>query len=151
MHRIPHTLYRHAQFTCQTRLHHPNWPNAWTTATAKPLSRVVWRPLRPVRRQMSSSKDLTSSSWIEHLPPRVQPYFNLARTDKPIGVLLLFYPCGSSLALLGKVLVKRGGCTSVVHHNGFLRDRSVIDYAIEIPWPFWYWCSHHERRRMHHK
>ena len=32
--------------------------------------------------------------WVEHLPPQIRPYLYLMRIDKPIGTLLLFYPCG---------------------------------------------------------
>ena len=31
---------------------------------------------------------------VEHLPPQIRPYLYLMRIDKPIGTLLLFYPCG---------------------------------------------------------
>jgi len=34
------------------------------------------------------------SSWVEHLPAKARPYLYLTRVDKPIGTLLLFYPCG---------------------------------------------------------
>ncbi|KAF8324423.1 uncharacterized protein EI90DRAFT_2332130 [Cantharellus anzutake] len=32
-------------------------------------------------------------SWVSRLPSNVQRYALLARMDKPIGTLLLFYPC----------------------------------------------------------
>lgn len=45
-----------------------------------------------------SRKIFTSSgprkSWVDRLPQKVQPYVHLTRIDKPIGTLLLFYPCG---------------------------------------------------------
>jgi len=32
-------------------------------------------------------------SWVERLPPGIQPYLYLARVDKPIGTWLLLWPC----------------------------------------------------------
>jgi 4-hydroxybenzoate polyprenyltransferase len=37
-----------------------------------------------------------STTWIDRLPPKIRPYLYLTRIDKPIGTLLLFYPCGAS-------------------------------------------------------
>lgn len=59
---------------------------------------------------------------------RVQPYLKLARVDRPIGVWLLFWPCGWSIALaadagclpdvkmlslfaLGALVMRGAGCT----------------------------------------
>jgi hypothetical protein len=36
-------------------------------------------------------------SWIESLPSRARPYLYLTRIDKPIGTMLLFWPCSTSL------------------------------------------------------
>ena len=35
-------------------------------------------------------------SWVERAPKRIRPYLYLARVDKPIGTLLLYYPCSAS-------------------------------------------------------
>lgn len=40
---------------------------------------------------------LGKPSWIDSLPPRVRPYLYLTRIDKPIGTMLLFWPCSTSL------------------------------------------------------
>jgi len=40
---------------------------------------------------------VSPQSWVDRLPAKLQPYFYLTRIDKPIGTLLLFYPCGLSL------------------------------------------------------
>ena len=32
-------------------------------------------------------------TWVDRLPTRIQPYLYLTRIDKPIGTLLLYYPC----------------------------------------------------------
>jgi hypothetical protein len=37
-----------------------------------------------------------SKSWVEYTPERIRPYLYLARVDKPIGTLLLYYPCSAS-------------------------------------------------------
>ncbi|KAH7879595.1 4-hydroxybenzoate polyprenyl transferase [Lentinula edodes] len=40
-----------------------------------------------------------SSSWVERMPLRLRPYMYLTRIDKPIGTLLLFYPCTWSITM----------------------------------------------------
>lgn len=35
------------------------------------------------------------TTWIDRAPTRLRPYLYLTRIDKPIGTLLLFYPCGA--------------------------------------------------------
>src|SRR5690349_21652047 len=37
--------------------------------------------------------DAIAQSWVEKAPQRWQPYFRLARLDRPIGTWLLFWPC----------------------------------------------------------
>lgn len=37
------------------------------------------------------------TTWVDRLPQKVRPYLYLTRVDKPIGTLLLFYPCGQFL------------------------------------------------------
>lgn len=34
-----------------------------------------------------------TKTWIDKAPERLRPYLHLTRIDKPIGTLLLFYPC----------------------------------------------------------
>ncbi|TFK55826.1 4-hydroxybenzoate polyprenyl transferase, partial [Heliocybe sulcata] len=70
-------------------------------------------------------------TWIDGLPPRIRPYLYLTRIDKPIGTLLLFYPCTWSITMasyalqtpfttpltyislfgLGAVVMRGAGCT----------------------------------------
>ncbi|KAJ4472341.1 4-hydroxybenzoate polyprenyl transferase [Lentinula aciculospora] len=45
-----------------------------------------------------------SSSWVKRLPPKLQPYMYLTRIDKPIGTLLLFYPCTWSITMAAYAL-----------------------------------------------
>ena len=46
------------------------------------------------------------TTWVDSLPKPVQPYLYLTRIDKPIGTLLLFYPCStpSRLFLVSSVI-----------------------------------------------
>ncbi|KAF9008913.1 4-hydroxybenzoate polyprenyl transferase [Cyathus striatus] len=48
---------------------------------------------------------LTPTTWVDRLlPPRVRPYLYLTRIDKPIGSLLLFYPCAWSITMASYAL-----------------------------------------------
>jgi hypothetical protein len=78
-------------------------PNVWRVAGGPRqqwLSHLPQRFLRQSsperfhRRSLSSSPSPPVKSWVEYLPPKAWPYAYLARVDKPIGTLLLFYPCG---------------------------------------------------------
>ncbi|KAH9062181.1 UbiA prenyltransferase family-domain-containing protein [Lactarius vividus] len=44
-----------------------------------------------------------ASTWVDRLPPKVQPYLYLTRIDKPIGTLLLFYPCTWAITMASYV------------------------------------------------
>lgn len=48
-----------------------------------------------------STPDATPDSWVAHAPARLQPYLQLMRADRPIGVWLLAIPCFWGLALAG--------------------------------------------------
>ncbi|KAI0722828.1 4-hydroxybenzoate polyprenyl transferase [Earliella scabrosa] len=48
------------------------------------------------------------TTWVDRLPKHVRPYLYLTRIDKPIGTLLLFYPCAWSI--------------------------TMASYALEVPW-----------------
>lgn len=37
---------------------------------------------------------LPPQTWVDRTPTRIRPYLQLTRIDKPIGTMLLFYPCG---------------------------------------------------------
>lgn len=51
--------------------------------------------------KLATTRDtyLTASSLVARTPEKVQPYLKLMRADKPIGTLLLFYPCAYSICL----------------------------------------------------
>ncbi|KAK9767294.1 4-hydroxybenzoate polyprenyltransferase, mitochondrial [Basidiobolus ranarum] len=39
------------------------------------------------------------STWIDHLPSSIAPYFYLTRIDKPTGTWLLYWPCAWSISM----------------------------------------------------
>lgn len=43
-------------------------------------------------------------TWVDSLPAPVQPYLYLIRIDKPIGTLLLYYPCAWSITMASYAL-----------------------------------------------
>ncbi|KAH7924052.1 4-hydroxybenzoate polyprenyl transferase [Leucogyrophana mollusca] len=43
-------------------------------------------------------------TWVDRLPVRARPYLYLTRIDKPIGTLLLFYPCAWSITMASYAL-----------------------------------------------
>src|SRR6266508_714508 len=46
-----------------------------------------------IRRITTNAPVVIHKTWVDYLPRTVQPYLYLTRIDKPIGTLLLFYPC----------------------------------------------------------
>jgi hypothetical protein len=89
-------------------------------------SRSLWTASKPSRRlqKLSSNTESTVSSlpepWVDRLPPGVRPYFYLTRIDKPIGTLLLFYPCGGSLAISVASSHLNYSLFSVVNYYGLI-------------------------------
>jgi 4-hydroxybenzoate polyprenyltransferase len=81
----------------------------------------------------ASPADAVHAHWVEHLPPRLKPYAQLMRLDRPIGIWLLFWPCVFGLVLgaaaqdrlflawrdfiyvllfgLGAIVMRGAGCT----------------------------------------
>jgi len=58
------------------------------TSTSSPADSIIASaPLEP-----------PPKSWVERTPKKIRPYLYLARVDKPIGTLLLYYPCSTSLS-----------------------------------------------------
>ncbi|KAJ7179264.1 4-hydroxybenzoate polyprenyl transferase [Mycena filopes] len=57
-----------------------------------------------IHRRLVSSQTLPTKSWVEHLPSKARPYLYLSRIDKPIGTLLLFYPCAWSITMASYAL-----------------------------------------------
>ena len=76
-------------------------------------------------------------SWVERTPQKLRPYLYLARIDKPIGTLLLYYPCGTSPLRPRPESWSRdervGG--SLVNNDGFVRAQSPGDHSFNVPEP----------------
>ncbi|EJF56605.1 4-hydroxybenzoate polyprenyl transferase [Dichomitus squalens LYAD-421 SS1] len=85
-----------------------------------------------IRRSGSlSSAPAPPTTWVDRLPKPVRPYLYLTRIDKPIGTLLLYYPCTWSITMaayaleaplttpltyfslfgLGALIMRGAGCT----------------------------------------
>lgn len=47
---------------------------------------------------------VTVPTWVDRLPQKARPYLYLTRIDKPIGTLLLFYPCAWSITMASYAL-----------------------------------------------
>ncbi|KAF8914069.1 4-hydroxybenzoate polyprenyl transferase [Gymnopilus junonius] len=82
-------------------------------------------------RAISTSPPAARKPWVEYLPQKTRPYLYLTRLDKPIGTLLLFYPCAWSITMasyslqlpfttpltyvslfgLGAIVMRGAGCT----------------------------------------
>ncbi len=74
------------------RCHRPRYPLRLLS------SRLASDFFRTGRVYASSPGSPTApTTWVDRLPPKVQPYLYLTRIDKPIGTLLLFYPCSASV------------------------------------------------------
>ncbi|SRR5258708_1694168 len=73
---------------------------------------------------VKSAQSATPQSWVSRLPSRLQSYALLTRIDKPIGVLLLYYPCGMhsySLVHVGSPQKKNPPTVSNVIHFFFMK------------------------------
>ncbi|KAF8351270.1 UbiA prenyltransferase family-domain-containing protein [Amanita rubescens] len=78
-----------------------------------------------------STQQPEATTWVDRLPVAVRPYLYLTRIDKPIGTLLLYYPCAWSITMasyahqlpyttpltylglfgLGAIVMRGAGCT----------------------------------------
>jgi len=82
-------------------------------------------------------------SWVERAPKKIRPYFYLARVDKPIGTLLLYYPCSTSVPFIrnrnhGIVTKRVGG--SLVDNDGFVCAQPSDNHTIDVFDPLRSWC-----------
>ncbi len=50
-------------------------------------------------KSQAAPADAIHASRVEHMPPRLRPYLQLMRLDRPIGTWLLFWPCVFGLVL----------------------------------------------------
>ncbi|KAL1739810.1 UbiA prenyltransferase family-domain-containing protein [Schizophyllum fasciatum] len=121
---------------------------AWRLCSTRRSPLFLCRPhsLRPdfslghgIAQKRASCSDTTNResritpkpSWVEYTPAKLRPYLYLTRIDKPIGTLLLFYPCAWSITMasyahqvppgvpvkytllfgLGALVMRGAGCT----------------------------------------
>ena len=50
-------------------------------------------------KSQAAPADALPGSWVAHMPPRLRPWLQLVRLDRPVGTWLLFWPCVFGLAL----------------------------------------------------
>lgn len=92
-------------------------------------------------------------TWVDNLPPKVRPYLYLTRIDKPIGTLLLYYPC-SELELssfMRHLLISNSCLGSMVDHNGLVRSTHANKHTAHISKPVWRWGPRHAWGGMHNQ
>lgn len=97
-----------------------------------------------------SVPSIPAKTWVDILPPKVRPYFYLTRIDKPIGTLLLYYPC-SELGLLDVVrhLLRCNLLRSMVDHNGLVRATHANKHAAHLSQSVRCWGPRYARGGMH--
>lgn len=89
-------------------------------------------------------------TWVDILPPKVRPYLYLTRIDKPIGTLLLYYPCSElELPDLMCHLLRCDLLGSMVDHNGLVRATYANKHTAHLSEPVWRWGPRYARGRMH--
>lgn len=92
-----------------------------------------------------------AKTWVDRLPARVRPYLYLTRIDKPIGTLLLFYPCGVFIRDLGNRGNLNEASRSMVNYNGCIRAGAPIHHTPDVYQPLWRGCVGHARCGMYHQ
>ncbi|KAF9469025.1 4-hydroxybenzoate polyprenyl transferase [Collybia nuda] len=90
---LPHCLRQH------TKSRTTYSGNVWPRIIAQRASNTG-----RVRFLSSTAIPSIRKTWVDHLPPKVRPYAYLTRIDKPIGTLLLFYPCAWSITMASYAL-----------------------------------------------
>ena len=77
---------------------HPSSSTTTTTTTTSSTGGVT--TIHKQQQEEEQEQSQPSCTWIErYLPATWQPYLHLARVDKPIGTMLLLWPCCWSTAL----------------------------------------------------
>ncbi|KAF4619969.1 hypothetical protein D9613_005519 [Agrocybe pediades] len=60
--------------------------------------------LPPAELLQTTTTTTPRQTWVDLLPQKARPYMYLTRIDKPIGTLLLFYPCAWSITMASYAL-----------------------------------------------
>ncbi|KIJ56921.1 hypothetical protein M422DRAFT_57502 [Sphaerobolus stellatus SS14] len=74
------------------------------TCTVIPLFRGLRCTSTQASNQQVAESPKLSKTWVDYFPAKTRPYLLLARVDKPIGTLLLFYPCAWSITMASYAL-----------------------------------------------
>jgi len=115
------------------------------------LSSNFIRTGRVYASSLSTSKTPTATTWVDRLPLKVQPYLYLTRIDKPIGTLLLFYPCSASFPACRPFVraTRRHETYSLVNYHGIIRAQRATVRSPHIHRTLRHWCSDNAWRGMH--
>ena len=84
------------------------------------------------------------TSWMTRLREKLEPYAQLGRFDKPVGTMLLFWPCAWVRPLRGIVMWDRMTCglgSEPSNSHGSVSWSSNLCILCD-------WCSGHEISRM---
>lgn len=89
-------------------------------------------------------------SWVERVPEKIRPYLYLARVDKPIGTLLLYYPCSASPSPRSEPGIVMDSVEGrLVDNDGLVRAASPHNHTFDIPDSLWNWRVCHARGGMY--
>lgn len=114
------------------------------------LSIRLWSTQRNKNATAASSvSTLAPRSWVDALPTRARPYVLLARADKPIGTLLLFYPCGEYILMSCQEAVHRLFYSSMVYYNGLVCSLRLAYCTGILHMSLWDWGFYNERCWVH--
>lgn len=107
------------------------WIRHTTSSTGGQLtSKIIILPssTKSSRRNASGTagSPIAPTTWVDRFPPKMRPYLYLTRIDKPIGTLLLFYPCCASSGFL--IVCPPG---SPFAHTAW--SITMASYAMEAP------------------
>jgi hypothetical protein len=133
------SLYRAKHVLVISRYGSPQW----TSASKLP---------RSCKRSISvSPAPVPITTWVDHFPANVRPYLYLTRIDKPIGTLLLFYPCGLCFFSFFFRLRLNEPTYSLVHHDGVVCPPAPIYYTAGLYWHIWCRCTRDAWRGLYDK
>ncbi|KAF8579327.1 4-hydroxybenzoate polyprenyl transferase [Ramaria rubella] len=69
-----------------------------------PQTRITSIRRASSRPPVTIKSNFVQKTWVDNLPAWARPYVLLTRVDKPIGTLLLFYPCAWSITMASYAL-----------------------------------------------
>lgn len=132
-------------------------PSPWSSSIRARLTRTQQWKTQILIRSISNKKQDTPAvstiqvpnSWVEYLPAKARPYLYLTRVDKPIGTLLLFYPCGR-YTLHGPMHTPFSSTTtSMVNNYGILCAAVALHGSSNIYQSLWVRCPRYAWSRLY--